>query len=301
MNDSARILRREVDELRERTRGLPLRLAPGGGGNEQLAIAQLNGTLSGGATATIDNFRVLSGAAPDPLPTVAQNTYALSGADNTYGLLRLVGTDWVLVALMTGSGGADETRVVRVLSDTMSPPAAGTDAIAVATIGGGKVFKAELVSWSGSAWVAGAAIRVLVSPAKAGETPKANHLQVLLGQLIGTRTESSVDYALYSATEAAAGGASSLTPCWVVGSCAAASRSGRTITATTIDVYLETGSGAATTVAEEPTTAYWNSVSHGITIPSSKSRQGYVATTALGRLDLLWIECDDVNWSPEAA
>jgi hypothetical protein len=33
VNDSSRLLRRELDELRERTRGLPLRLAPGGAGN----------------------------------------------------------------------------------------------------------------------------------------------------------------------------------------------------------------------------------------------------------------------------
>ncbi|MGL4513835.1 MAG: hypothetical protein ACRCT8_12150 [Lacipirellulaceae bacterium] len=86
-------------------------------------VAQLNGVLTSGApTATIDNFRSLEGAAPDPLPTSALNTYSLSGADNTYGLLRKSGADWVLVALMTGpqgpsGGGEDHPQIVAEASN----------------------------------------------------------------------------------------------------------------------------------------------------------------------------------------
>jgi hypothetical protein len=293
-----------VSRVVRRVESLPLdtsapRRGPRAGGvADRLAVAQLNGTLSGGGTATIDNFRVLNGATPDPLPTSALNTYALSGADNTYGLLRLVGTDWVLVALMTGSGGSDETKVVRIKSDTGSPTI-GDEAIATATLSGiGKVYKAVLLSWSGSAWTEGTNVRVLVSPAKAGATPVANHNQVLLGQLVGTRTESSVDYALYGATEAGSGGG--VIPCWVTSGCAKATRSGGTVTMNTVTVRLQKkGSTDAELVNEAAdATAYWDNLNEPVTIGSGKSRQGAVAKLPSGIYLLLYVDCKDITYTP---
>jgi hypothetical protein len=236
---------------------------------QPLAVAQLNGNLTGGAsTGVIDNFRSLTGGSPSSAPTIATNTHSLSGDDNATVLLRYTGSVWVVSAILGGGGGSDDTKVVRIKSDTMSPTI-GDEAIATATLSGiGKVYKAVLLSWSGSAWTEGTNIRVLVSPAKAGATPTANHNQVLLGQLVGTRTESSVDYALYGATEAAAGGGSG-GMCMLIEPLAVATYNAgtETLTPSTADAVLSTG---AYVFAGETVEVQWCDTQRAIPCGSSK-------------------------------
>jgi hypothetical protein len=206
--------------------------------------------------------------------------------------------EWKIVYVITASNGSDNTKVVRIKSNTMSSVSAGDDALSVATISGvGKVFKADLLTWSGTAWSVGAEVRVLLSPAKAGSTPKANHHQVLLSQFIGVRTESSVDYDLYAAGESGASGA--VTPCWITTGAAKATTSGTTITCTTATVYLDTiGSSDAQRVpASAGETAYWDDPASAIQIASGKARRGYVVRTSLGTLDILWVGCKEYTWS----